>query len=234
MSSSSSYQDLGDDYSFNDPSKSKVNDIDGCDADEGNKRGSSEPRCEDLPRPKRIACVVCRKRKLRCDGNKPSCGKCTRLGHRCAYDEVRKKSGPKRGYVKALEARLGNLNLITGFPREHALTFVQTLAQVETLLKTQDPQDPNGPNLLPQDSLLHQTDFSATPGINIGISNVPPMYDAGTMQPPPLLDPALGGGDPLTWELIGLGLDEPLPPQDVIEDLYVLRRPQDLKKKGPK
>lgn len=24
-----------------------------------------------------------------------------------AYDEVRRKSGPKRGYVKALEARLG-------------------------------------------------------------------------------------------------------------------------------
>src|SRR6266480_40335 len=59
-----------------------------------------------VPRPKRIACVVCRKRKLRCDGKKPSCGTCSRLGHRCAYDEVRKKSGPKRGYVKALEARL--------------------------------------------------------------------------------------------------------------------------------
>lgn len=60
-----------------------------------------------VPRPKRIACVVCRKRKLRCDGKKPSCGTCSRLGHECAYDEVRRKSGPKRGYVKQLEARLG-------------------------------------------------------------------------------------------------------------------------------
>lgn len=60
-----------------------------------------------VPRPKRIACVVCRKRKLRCDGKRPSCGTCARLGHACAYDEVRKKSGPKRGYVKQLEARLG-------------------------------------------------------------------------------------------------------------------------------
>ena len=60
-----------------------------------------------VPRPKRIACVVCRRRKLKCDGNKPSCGTCSRLGHSCAYDEVRKKSGPKRGYVKQLEARLG-------------------------------------------------------------------------------------------------------------------------------
>lgn len=60
-----------------------------------------------VPRPKRIACVLCRRRKLRCDGKKPSCGTCARLGHECAYEELRKKSGPKRGYVKQLEARLG-------------------------------------------------------------------------------------------------------------------------------
>jgi hypothetical protein len=59
-----------------------------------------------VPKPKRLACVVCRRRKLKCDGIKPSCSTCARLGHTCAYDEVRKKSGPKRGYVKALEERL--------------------------------------------------------------------------------------------------------------------------------
>lgn len=66
-----------------------------------------------VPRPKRIACVVCRRRKLRCDGKRPSCGTCSRLGHECAYDEVRKKSGPKRGYVKQLEARLGMTPILT-------------------------------------------------------------------------------------------------------------------------
>lgn len=60
---------------------------------------------------KRIACVICRRRKLKCDGNKPKCATCTRLGHNCAYDEVRRKSGPKRGYVKDLEARLGRYTL---------------------------------------------------------------------------------------------------------------------------
>jgi len=59
-----------------------------------------------VPKPKRIACIICRRRKLKCDGTKPSCSTCTRLGHNCAYDEVRRKSGPKRGYVKALEERL--------------------------------------------------------------------------------------------------------------------------------
>jgi hypothetical protein len=55
---------------------------------------------------KRIACVLCRKRKLKCDGSRPSCATCKRLSHDCAYDEMRKKSGPKRGYVKLLEQRL--------------------------------------------------------------------------------------------------------------------------------
>jgi len=56
---------------------------------------------------RRTACVICRKRKLKCDGNKPKCATCARLGHNCAYDEVRRMGGPKRGYVVELEARLG-------------------------------------------------------------------------------------------------------------------------------
>lgn len=66
----------------------------------GDNTGSGTPSL------KRIACVICRKRKLKCDGSKPSCSTCKRLHHDCAYDEVRRKSGPKRGYVKALEERL--------------------------------------------------------------------------------------------------------------------------------
>lgn len=62
-----------------------------------------------IPKPKRIACIICRKRKLKCDGTKPSCSTCTRLNHNCSYDEVRRKSGPKRGYVKLLEERLSEL-----------------------------------------------------------------------------------------------------------------------------
>jgi hypothetical protein len=65
-----------------------------------------------VPKPKRLACMICRKRKLKCDGIKPSCSTCARLGHSCAYDEVRRKSGPKRGYVKALEERLSELAVL--------------------------------------------------------------------------------------------------------------------------
>lgn len=59
--------------------------------------------------PKRIACTLCRKRKLKCSGERRGCTTCTRLGHQCSYDEVRRKSGPKRGYVKTLEARIAQM-----------------------------------------------------------------------------------------------------------------------------
>lgn len=99
-----------DDY-FNDLSRQSMSQ-DATQSQSGNTGGNTSPTEDDgnpIPRPKRMACIVCRKRKLRCDGQKPSCGTCARVGHNCAYDEVRKKSGPKRGYVKQLEARLGML-----------------------------------------------------------------------------------------------------------------------------
>lgn len=100
-----------DDY-FNDLSRQSRSQ-DANQTQSGNTGDNTSPPEDDgnpVPRPKRMACIVCRKRKLRCDGQKPSCGTCARVGHNCAYDEVRKKSGPKRGYVKQLEARLGMLS----------------------------------------------------------------------------------------------------------------------------
>lgn len=98
-----------DESYFNDLSRQPSNGETGQNGSKtANTNGASENVAENeaQARPKRIACVLCRKRKLRCDGARPACGTCKRLSHDCAYDEVRKKSGPKRGYVKLLEARL--------------------------------------------------------------------------------------------------------------------------------
>ena len=75
-----------------------------------------------VPKPKRLACMICRRRKLKCDGVRPSCSTCSRLGHTCAYDEVRRKSGPKRGYVKALEERLSEEQLCSHHRPSASLT----------------------------------------------------------------------------------------------------------------
>ncbi|KAI9674756.1 MAG: hypothetical protein M1817_001660 [Caeruleum heppii] len=170
-----------------------------------------------VPRPKRIACVVCRRRKLRCDGAKPSCGTCSRLGHDCAYDEVRRKSGPKRGYVKALEARLA-----------------QVVSQVETLVATQGPPDVNPTEPMPafsdtaHPSLVSQPSFGEgvnfTMGTGDGMSELlqpPEGYDSMGQAPlgPIPYEPNLGGNE-FSWEMIGLGIDEPLPSQEVIDELH--------------
>jgi len=174
----------------------------------------------NVPKPKRIACIICRKRKLKCDGTKPSCSTCTRLGHSCAYDEVRRKSGPKRGYVKALEERL---------------------KQVETLLKTQDPVPPtpeipqsfsNGSGNVSGIGLrpVPASDFNiSNPTINLGSGADADRWAFNGESPQPPIDMAftadmnMGMGlddNTFTWEMIGLGLEEPLPPQDTIDELH--------------
>ncbi|KAJ5564823.1 hypothetical protein N7513_001065 [Penicillium frequentans] len=162
-----------------------------------------------VPRPKRIACVVCRRRKLRCDGKRPSCGTCSRLGHECAYDEVRKKSGPKRGYVKQLEARL---------------------AQVETLLKGQDsdttqrtsppqPQEPAFTGAFQDEAGLALPDLTSL-GNDMSNTIPPPTNGLDTSQPSQLFFPETNNipSGP-QWDLISLGLEEPLPAQDAIDEL---------------
>ncbi|KAK6363663.1 hypothetical protein TWF730_001084 [Orbilia blumenaviensis] len=193
----------------------------------------------DAPRQKRIACVVCRKRKLKCDGARPACGTCSRLGHNCSYDEIRRKSGPKRGYVKALEARL---------------------AQVETLLKTQDGPGDTPPisktdsmNAMPQNSLnfsiSNVADFQhvlakkrqeeaqakkaapqrPTAAAAFNVDDIQPFTNIPDYRgfPDTNLDNVGTGGfgagmqDPgLSWEMIQLGIDEALPDQHVIDELH--------------
>ena len=75
-------------------------------------------RSEDLEvkaKPQENSCSICR-RKLRCDGGNPSCGTCVRLGHECTYEERRKKSRPRRGYVKGLENQLCLCSLLPQYP----------------------------------------------------------------------------------------------------------------------
>ncbi|KAK0733375.1 fungal-specific transcription factor domain-containing protein [Lasiosphaeria miniovina] len=176
-----------------------------------------------VPKPKRLACMICRKRKLKCDGIKPSCSTCSRLGHICAYDEVRRKSGPKRGYVKALEERL---------------------KQVETMLKTQDPSatSPDANKAMPVSADAgrkqppnQRATAAAAAGMNvtdpsIGIASSRDMdrWNFPGDSPGGAIDTGfdfggMGLANPtnnFTWEMIGLGLEEPLPPQATIDEMH--------------
>lgn len=58
------------------------------------------------------ACDMCRQRKLKCNGEKPSCQTCIKLGRACEYTVTHKKSGPQRGYLRKLESRLEHLEML--------------------------------------------------------------------------------------------------------------------------
>ncbi|KAL2122554.1 hypothetical protein VTJ04DRAFT_3009 [Mycothermus thermophilus] len=172
---------------------------------------------QNVPKPKRLACMICRRRKLKCDGIKPSCSTCARLGHTCTYAEERRKSGPKRGYVKELEKRL---------------------KQVETLLKNQELSSGSdsakgiamGLDGTPKQP-LDQRGFGVTdPSMGIGNSRETMdrwHFSGESPHAAPLRDfefnggISVGGVDPnFPFEMIRLGLEEPLPPPDTIDELH--------------
>jgi hypothetical protein len=110
------------------------------------------------------------------------------------------------------------------------LTTISSIAQVETLLKGQEA-DP-APRISPPEP--HETSFNAPineesilglPDIS-GLANhvnvpIPPVTnDLGQSQPSQMLftGPTSAPNDP-SWDLISLGLEEPLPTQDVIDEL---------------
>ncbi|KAJ2819067.1 hypothetical protein IWW50_005592, partial [Coemansia erecta] len=47
------------------------------------------------------ACLLCRRKKIRCDSVHPSCSNCQRRGIQCIYPEVRKRGRPPRMYTFA-------------------------------------------------------------------------------------------------------------------------------------
>lgn len=163
--------------------------------DASQEDSQSGPTNENVPRPKRIACILCRKRKLKCDGTRPKCNTCSRLGHTCEYNQERKKSGPKRGYVKLLEARL---------------------KQVENLLETRDvpsgaapPQEPDTDKIM-----LPAEQIPASTAMNM---NLDPSFNDPTLIGGTTFD--FNSSEDFPWEMIGLGLEEALPTQDAIDEL---------------
>ncbi|KAJ2442614.1 hypothetical protein GGF42_006895, partial [Coemansia sp. RSA 2424] len=47
------------------------------------------------------ACLLCRRKKIKCDSVQPSCSNCQRRGIQCIYPEVRKRGRPPRMYTFA-------------------------------------------------------------------------------------------------------------------------------------
>ncbi|KAI9352298.1 fungal-specific transcription factor domain-containing protein [Zopfochytrium polystomum] len=58
------------------------------------------------------ACDGCNKKKIKCDGDKPVCGNCTRAGLVCSYSRNARKRGPRSNYIESLENRLKEMEAL--------------------------------------------------------------------------------------------------------------------------
>ena len=168
------------------------------------------------------------------------------------YEETRKKSGPKQGYVKKLEQK--------------SQTLEQRLAQLEKLLATHQNQQsvspmnthlptPPGISPLPFETLStpnsassNTNQFSSfssntpTTGINpsiftsqplfpdltppdnnIGLNNYPLFQNDISPRNQTMPDSDLLGGS-WAWDLVSLGMQEELPPEELTNKLFVPAR----------
>lgn len=74
------------------------------------KKGKEDPASGQASR--RIACDICRGRKVRCDRVHPMCGRCRKLGQRCGYTTPRRQDVSKVNMSQALltlQERLSNI-----------------------------------------------------------------------------------------------------------------------------
>ncbi|KAI9929456.1 hypothetical protein MW887_000928 [Aspergillus wentii] len=77
---------------------------------------------------RKLACLVCRHRKVACDRRRPQCGLCVKNNFDCQYKAREYRPGLRAGYVSELDKRLGQLerrmNALEGQalhePSEHA------------------------------------------------------------------------------------------------------------------
>ncbi|KAG0745903.1 hypothetical protein G6F57_007457 [Rhizopus arrhizus] len=86
------------------------------------------------------ACDLCRKKKIKCDGELPVCNNCQSLNLECTYKDTTKKRGPPKGYIEAIENRLqkleGYLNSISENKDKDDPKLKEILQELQSPLET--------------------------------------------------------------------------------------------------
>ncbi|CZS93123.1 uncharacterized protein RAG0_03541 [Rhynchosporium agropyri] len=168
---------------------------------------------------KTISCTSCRKRKLKCDRVKPACGTCSRLRHDCEYPERRRNMGSKRRNMKELEARLAEVETrLVAETKAVAAAGANSTTTAHASTSIEADWNTLGMDLNMEMALEIDMD------INTDLNN-PTMLNPGYDMPStgyniPYAEPLAENNQNYPQELLELGLEEPLPPQEMIDDLH--------------
>ncbi|KAL3479701.1 hypothetical protein BJX99DRAFT_255424 [Aspergillus californicus] len=81
------------------------------------------------------ACEECRRRKVRCDRQRPQCQVCYESGLECKISTARLPRGPRKGQLRTLRTRIGRLLL-----SKSSKTLAERVAALERCLADQHPE----------------------------------------------------------------------------------------------
>jgi hypothetical protein len=82
-----------------------------------------------------LACIACRRKKIRCSGEKPACKHCLKSRIPCVYKITTRKAAPRTDYMAMLDKRLKRMEerIIKIVPKEEHDPTLVTRAQVKPI-----------------------------------------------------------------------------------------------------
>jgi Fungal Zn(2)-Cys(6) binuclear cluster domain len=97
------------------------------------------------------ACDSCNRKKIKCDGKRPTCSHCANSNAQCTYQRALKKRGPRAGYIEELENRVNELENMLASTGDVPLTIIappqlihpqaDTTRLLEIFFSTVNPRD---------------------------------------------------------------------------------------------
>jgi hypothetical protein len=117
---------LGDGSDLGAKNKDERNDLQPAWSELKTKAGKERKR---LP----LACIACRRKKIRCSGEKPACKHCLRSRIPCVYKVTTRKAAPRTDYMAMLDKRLKRMEerIIKIVPKEEQESAAAPRAQVK-------------------------------------------------------------------------------------------------------
>lgn len=88
-----------------------------------------------------LACIACRRKKIRCSGEKPACKHCMKSRIPCVYKVTTRKAAPRTDYMAMLDKRLKRMEdrIIKIVPKEEHDASAVTRAQVKPAIPSTSP-----------------------------------------------------------------------------------------------
>ncbi|KZV85925.1 hypothetical protein EXIGLDRAFT_698912 [Exidia glandulosa HHB12029] len=147
-----------------------------CDMDSSSQAGFP------LPLHRGEACLICRRKKMKCDGAKPSCGPCTRAGKgsTCEYEDTRflVRINELEGQVSTLQQRIRELEGARRRTGQPVAPSLQTAAPFSSFLQKTPAAAAASPELSPMSSNSAGSFNAVTPAP----TRVPPALVAQALQ----------------------------------------------------